>query len=178
MASLMIGRNPVSATGECGRFLLDKLPDSRPGDVMDHWIAMFDYGDGLKVQCRGKRFEGHDLPNQYGIYVRLHGSEGSLMADYSGEVMIRGKESFYGDRFMKEKIRSTYSRGIIENWRKLHENITSGNFAQDTVTPSIQSHYLALLAREACYKQGEAITWQDVVSSKAVLSFDAAGLKS
>ena len=178
MASLMIGRNPVSATGECGRFLLDKLPDARPGDVMDHWIAMFDYGDGLKVQCRGKRFEGHDLPNQYDIYVRLHGSEGSLMADYSGEVMIRGKDSFYGDRFMKEKIRSTYSRGIIENWKKLHENITSGNFAQDTVTPSIQSHYLALLAREACYKQGEAITWQDVVSSKAALSFDAAGLKS
>jgi predicted dehydrogenase len=178
MASLMIGRNPISATGECGRFLLDKLPEPRPGDVKDHWLAMFDYGDGLKVQFRGKRFEGHDLPNQHGIYVRLHGSEGSLMADYSGEVMIRGKESFFGDRFMKEKIRGIYNLGITENWKTFHDNITKGNFAQETVAPSVQSHYLALLGREACYRQGETVAWQDVVSSKAALSFDTAGLKS
>jgi myo-inositol 2-dehydrogenase / D-chiro-inositol 1-dehydrogenase len=177
MASLMIGRNPLSASGECGRFLLDELPDPRPGDVKDHWIAMFDYGNGFKVQFRGKRFHGHDLPNQHGIYVRLHGSEGSLMADYSGEVMIRGKESFYGDRFMKQKIRGIYNMGITENWKTFHHNVTTGNYAQETVAPSVQSHYLALLAREACYRNGESVTWDEVVASKEAFSFDTTGLR-
>jgi predicted dehydrogenase len=177
MASLMIGRNPLSATGWCGRVLLDKLPEPRPGDVRDHWIATYDYGDGFKVMFRGKRFDGHELPDHHGIYVKLHGSHGSLSADYSGEVMIRGEKSFYGDRFMKEKIRSIYNTGISRNWNTFHENITKGNFAQETVAPSVQSHYLALLAREACYKQGETVTWQDVVNSQAAFAFDTTDLK-
>ena len=178
MASLMIGRNPLSATGQCGRFLLDRYPDPRPGDVKDHWLATYDFGDGLKVVFRGKRLDGHELPDQHGIYVRLHGSGGSLLADYSGEVMIRGKESFYGDRFMKEKVRGIYNRGITENWKTFHDNITKGNHAQETVAPSVRSHYLALLAREACYRNGETVTWDEVVASKNAFAFDTTGLKS
>jgi predicted dehydrogenase len=178
MASLMIGRNPLSATGQCGRFLLDRYADPRPGDVKDHWLATYDFGDGLKVVFRGKRIDGHDLPDQHGIHVRLHGSEGSLLADYSGEVMIRGKESFYGDRFMKEKIRGIYNRGITENWKTFHDNITHGNYTQATVAPSIRSHYLALLGREACDRNGETVTWDEVVKSTKAFAFDTSGLKA
>ena len=176
LASLMIGRPPLSATGHCGRFLLDKMPDPRPGDVRDHWLATYDYGDGLEVHFRGKRFDFHQLPNHTGIFVKLHGSQGSLSADYSGEVMIRGEKSFYGDRFMKEKIRGIYNIGITNNWKTFHDNITKGNFAQETVAPSAQSHYLALLAREACYRGGEPVTWDELVNSKQALSFDTSGL--
>ena len=178
MASLMIGRKPISATGWCGRVLLDKLPVPRTGDVRDHWIATYDYGEGFKVMFRGKRFDGHELPDHHGIYVKLHGSHGSLSADYSGEVMIRGEKSFYGDRFMKEKIRGIYNIGISRNWNTFHENIAKGNYAQETVAPSVQSHYLALLAREACYKQGESVSWADVVNSKTAFEFDTSGLKA
>lgn len=145
---------------------------------MELWHAMIDYGDGLQVQFRGKRIEGHELPNQHGIYVKLHGNEGSLLADCSGEVMIRGKESFCGDRFMKEKIRRIYNIGITKNWQTFHDNITKGNHAQETVAQSVQSHYLALLAREACYKQGASVTWDEVVNSKIAMAFDTTGLKS
>ena len=178
MASLMIGRNPISASGYCGRYLLDHLPEPRPGDVRDHWVATYDYGDGLKVMFRGKRFDGHDLPDHHGIYVKLHGSQGSLTADYSGEVMIRGKKSFYGDRFMKEKIRGIYNKGVTNNWNTFHELVTKGDFSQATVAPSCQSHYLALLAREACYRGGEPVTWEEVVKSTKAMSFDATGLKA
>lgn len=178
MACLMIGRNPISATGWCGRFLLDKLSEPRPGDVRDHWIATYDYGDGFKVMFRGKRFDGHELPEHHGIHVKLHGSRGSLSADYSGEVMIRGEKPFYGDRFMNEKIRGIYNIGISRNWNTFFDNITKGNFTQETVAPSVQSHYLALLAREACYKQGESVTWNDVVNSKTAFEFDTTGLRA
>lgn len=177
MASHMIGRTPLSATGHCGRFLLDTLPNPRPGDVKDHWLATLDYGDGLKVVFRGKRFHAHDLPEHDGIFVKLHGSEGSLAADYSGEVMIRGKAPFYGDRFMKEKVRGIYNRGITENWKTFHQNITKSNYAQETVAASVQSHLVALLAREACYRGGSTVTWDEIVNSKTTLNFDTTELK-
>jgi myo-inositol 2-dehydrogenase / D-chiro-inositol 1-dehydrogenase len=176
MASMMLGRNPVSATGFCGRVLLDKLPEPRPGDVQDHWVAHFDYGGGFKVMFRGKRFGGHDLPDSNAIKFKLHGSRGSLLADYSGEVMIRGEKSFFGDRFMKEKIRGIYNIGISNNWNAFHGNITQGNYSQETVATSVQSHYLALLAREACYRGGDAVTWDEAVNSKKALEFDTTGL--
>lgn len=176
MASLMIGRDPLSATGYCGRMLLDRMPAPRPGDVRDHWIATYDYGDGLKVELRAKRFDGHDLTNHHGIFVKLHGSEGSLSADYSGEVMIRGAKSFSGDHFMKEKIRGIYELGVANNWKTFHDHITQGNFAQETVAPSVRSHYLALLAREACHRGGEKVAWDEVVSSKQAATFDTTGL--
>lgn len=187
LASLLIGRNPKSATGQCGRFLLDKLPDVPPSDVQDHWLVTYDYGDGLKVMFRGKRFDGHGLPEHHGIYVKLHGSLGSLSADYSGEVLVFGQKKFYGDRFMKEqgfaltkdnKFRGLYNKGITANWNTFHDCISKGDFSQATVAPSVQSHYLAMLAREAGYAQGKPVTWEDVVSSRKVMSFDVSGLKS
>jgi len=177
MASLLIGRIPVSATGWCGRVLLDKLPAPRPGDVMDHWIATYDYGDGLKVMFRNKRFDGHGMPDHHGIYVKLHGSEGSLLADYSGEVVIRGKEAFNGDRFMNERIRGIYNSGISRNWNTFHKDITEGNFAQETVAPSVRSHYLALLARDACEQNGTPVTWEQAIAG-AALEFDTTGLRA
>jgi len=140
-------------------------------------IATYDYGDGVKIGFRCKRFDGHGSSNHGGIYVNLHGTHGSLTADYKGEVLIRGENPFSGDRFMKEKIRGIYNIGISNNWKTFHDNISKGNFAQETVVPSVQSHYLALLAREACYRGGEPVTWDEVVGSKDAFEFDTTGLK-
>ncbi len=174
----MIGRNPVSAAGFCGRSLLDHMPTSTPGDVRDHWIATYDFGDGLKVGLRCKRLEAHGVANYGGIYMNLHGSHGSLHANYGGQALILGEKSFNGDKFMGEKIRGIYNSGISANWNTFYENIIKENFAQETVAPSVQSHYMALLAREACYRKGETVTWRQVVSDNTSIEFDTTGLKS
>ncbi len=67
---------------------------------------------------------------------------------------------------------------MTNNWKTLHDNMTKKNFAQETVAPSAQSHYLALLAREACYQQGKTVTWDQVINDKTSLEFDTTGLKS
>ncbi len=175
MASLMIGRNPVSATGYCGRNFLDSMPIA--SDVKDHWVATFDYGDGFKVQFRCKRFEHFAAPGHAAIYTKIFGTEGNLFVDYSGEVVIRGAKPFNGDRFMNEKIRGIYHRGITENWKTFYELVANRDYSQSTVAPSIQSQYLALLAREACEKGGAPVTWREVVENPAALKFDTTGLK-
>ncbi len=186
LASLMIGRNPISATGFCGRFLLDHMPDPRPGDVKDHWVATYDYGNNLKVMFRGKRFDGHDLQDHYGLHFKLHGTLGSLETSYKGPTTLKAAngKSFYSDRYMvkemgfEKPLHYIYNAGISRNWNTFHENITQGNFAQSTVAPSVQSHYLALLGREACYANGKPVTWDEVVASNEVMKFDKVGLKS
>lgn len=53
-----------------------------------------------------------------------------------------------------------------------------GNYAQETVAPSVRSHYLAMLAREACHRQGEVVTWDEVVKSTTAFQLDTTGLKA
>lgn len=176
MASLMIGRNPLSATGYCGRNFLDGMPIA--SDVRDHWVTTFDYGDGFKVQFRCKRFEHFAAPGHAAIYTKIFGTEGNLFADYSGEVVIRGEKPFNGDRFMNEKIRGIYHRGITENWKTFHDLVANRDYSQATVAPSVQSQYLALLARDACEKGGAPVIWDEVVKNPLALEFDTSGLKA
>ena len=176
MASLMIGRNPISATGYCGRNFLDHVPIA--SDVQDHFVATYDYGDGFNVQFRCKRFEHFATPGHAAIHTKIFGTEGNLFADYSGEVVIRGKKPFNGDRFMDERIRGIYHRGITENWKIFHDLVTRGDFSQATVAPSIQSQYLALLARDACENGGAPVTWDKTVNNPTAFEFDTTGLKA
>lgn len=186
LASLMIGRNPKSATGYGRRFLLDQLPDGRKSDVRDHWLITYDYGDGFEVMFRGKRFDGHNLPDHHGLYCKLHGSLGSLETHYNGPLMLRSSvqgKSFYGDRYMVKEMRlekplhHIYVPGIQRNFATFHKNITEGDFSQATVAPSVDSHYLALLGRDAGYADGNVVTWEETVNSKKVMEFDTSGLQ-
>ena len=111
---------------------------------------------------------------------------GSLETSYKGPTTLRAAngKSFYGDRYtvkemgFEKPLHYIYNAGISRNWNTFHENITKGNFAQATVASSVQSHYLALLAREACYANGKPVNWDEVVASKEVMQFDRVGLKS
>ncbi len=178
VASLFIGRPPVSATGQTGRNFLDGLSEPVPGDVQDLWIVEYDYGNGFKMHFRGKRFDQNEMPELWSNHVTLFGLNGGLYGDYEGEVYIRGEKSFNGDRFMKEKIRGIYDRGIQVNLNTFYNDVINENFAQETVAPSIESHYLALLGREAAYANGKTVTWEDIVNSKEVLELDTEGLKA
>ncbi len=68
MASLFIGRPPVSATGFCER----KMINDMPGDVRDISHAVYDYGDGFKAVLRAKRFNNYKISD--GIEVAIFGS--------------------------------------------------------------------------------------------------------
>lgn len=170
MASLMIGRPPLSATGFCERNIIREMP----GDVRDVTHVVYDYGDGFKCVLRAKRFQHHGISG--GIDLALFGEKGGLYATYKGEVYIKGEKDFNGDRYLGEKIRGIYNIGISKNWDTFYRNITEGDYSQATVKPSVDSHYLALLGREAAYAQGEKVTWNDILHSGKTMEFDTDGL--
>lgn len=170
MASLMIGRPPISATGFCERNIIKDMP----GDVRDVTSVVYDYGEGFKCMLRAKRFQHHKISG--GIDVALFGEKGGLYATYKGEVYIKGENNFSGDRYLGEKIRGIYNLGISKNWETFYKNITEGDYKQATVPPSVDSHYLALLGREAAYAQGSTVTWEDILKSKKTMNFDTGGL--
>lgn len=170
MASLMIGRQPVSATGFCERNIIKDMA----GDVRDITHVVYDYGEDFKCVLRAKRFNHNKISG--GIDLALFGEKGGLFATYKGEVYIKGENSFSGDRFMGEKIRGIYNIGISNNWDTFYKNITEGDFSQATVKPSVDSHYLALLGREAAYGQGATVTWDDILKSDKAMEFDTTGL--
>ncbi|PXA04732.1 hypothetical protein DDZ13_06055 [Coraliomargarita sinensis] len=171
MASLIIGRPPVSATGFCERNIINEMP----GDVRDVTSVVYDYGDGFKCVLRAKRFKHYQISG--GLDLALFGEKGGLFATYKGEVYIKGEAPFNGDRYMGEKIRGIYNLGILKNWDTFYRNITEGDYSQATVQPSVDSHYLALLGREAAYAQGASVTWDDIVKSRKSMEFDTSGLK-
>lgn len=170
MASLMIGRPPVSATGFSGREIITDMP----GDVRDITNVVYDYGDGFKCVLRAKRFDHHKISG--GISLGLWGGKGGLFATYKGEVYIKGENSFSGDRHMGERIRGIYNLGISKNWDTFYRNITEGDYRQATVQASVDSHHLALLGREAAYAQGATVTWDQIVNSSETMSFDTSSL--
>jgi len=123
---------------------------------------------------RAKRFQHHKISG--GIDVALFGEKGGLYTTYKGEVYIKGENNFSGDRHMGEKIRGIYNLGISKNWDTFYKNITKGDYSQATVAPSVDSHYLALLGREAAYAQGGTVTWEDIRQSRKTMEFDVSGL--
>jgi myo-inositol 2-dehydrogenase/D-chiro-inositol 1-dehydrogenase len=175
MASLFIGKPPVSATGFCERQFVDHTPETHPGDVRDVCNVVYDYGDGFKCVLRAKRFDHHKISG--GIEVGLFGTKGGLFSSYQGEIYIKGEKSFSGDRHMGERIRGIYNLGIANNWKTFYKNITEEDYSQATVQPSADSHYLALLAREAAYLQGKPITWDEITKSEKTSQFDTGKLK-
>lgn len=170
MASLFIGRPPVSASGFCERNMINDMP----GDVQDICVAAYDYGEGFKCVLRAKRFNHHKISG--GIETSLFGPKGGLFSSYKGEIYIKGENSFSGDRFEGKKIRGIYNLGVARNWDTFHKNITEQDYSQATVQPSVDSHYLALLAREASYAGGTTVHYEELVKSAKVLEYDTSGL--
>ena len=58
-----------------------------------------------------------------------------------------------------------------------HDAILNEDYSQPTVEPSVESHWLGLLGREACERNGETVNMDELLKAGKRLEFDPAGLK-
>ncbi|MBN1123450.1 MAG: hypothetical protein JXA82_00485 [Sedimentisphaerales bacterium] len=102
----------------------------------------------------------------------MFGNKGVLETEYGGQVLIRGENFYRGGRSP-----GIYQDGAIANIATFHKNITEGNYANDTVQPSVQSNLITILGRTAAY-QKRRVTWNELLRDTTRMEPDFTGLKA
>jgi myo-inositol 2-dehydrogenase/D-chiro-inositol 1-dehydrogenase len=162
VATWIIDADPVRAVGMGGRKL-------RPeGSIWDHFAVNYWFANEvvLSFTCIQSIPEVKDE-----IRCRVFGAEGVIDTDYFGNVSIRGNEPYKGG-----STGNLYTTGAQTNIHEFHQFITTGQYANETVAPSVRSNLTAVLGREAGYAGGE-VKFADLIKAGKRLSFDLSGLK-
>lgn len=158
---------PISATGACALKCHEKL-----GTCADNFTSYFRYADNVGFTFSGMQFN-NEGSQPSGIKVRVFGSGGVLETDYGGNVMVRGPKMYRGG-----KTSGIYLDGVKTNIAAFHRNITTGDWTNPTVAPSVQSNLITILARNAAYS-GDVLTWEKLLASTERLESAAVkGLKA
>jgi len=139
------------------------------GTCWDHFVVYYQYADDVAIQFSGRQFKGHGTAE--GIKNRMFGSQGILETEYGGAVVIRGANFFNGGRTAE-----IYESGAVNNITAFHQSITTGDFANPTVAPSVQSNLITILGRKAAFEK-RRVTWAEILKDEERLEPDLAGLK-
>ncbi|HUS74264.1 MAG TPA: hypothetical protein VMY06_14485, partial [Sedimentisphaerales bacterium] len=107
-----------------------------------------------------------------GIRNRMFGSKGVLETEYGGQVIIRGENFYRGGRSP-----GIYKDGAVANIATFHRNITSKNFDNTTVAPSVRSNLITILGRTAAYERRK-VTWDEIIKNNKKLDANLKGLKA
>lgn len=163
VATWVIDADPVRAQGMGGQRLRPK------GSIWDHFAVNFEFANGvpLSFTCIQSIPEMRDE-----IVCRAYGSEGYVYTDYFGEVWIRGNEPYPGG-----SVGNLYTTGAQVNIQEFHQAITTGDYRNPTVAPSVRSNLTAILGREAGYRGGE-LTFEELLQADRKLGIDLSGLRA
>jgi predicted dehydrogenase len=161
VATWILDQQPVRAYGKGGQ------KARTVGDCWDHFSVIFTFPQDLLVSFSSKQFgEGWD-----DILCRMYGTEGVIDTHYFGEVTIRGKKPYKGG-----KTDNLYTNGAVRNIATFYENVTSGEFSNPTVAPSVRSNLTTILGRMAAYDRRE-VAWDEMAKSQERFEPDLKGLK-
>jgi len=161
VATWFVNADPIKAVGQGGR--------SRPflGDCWDHYSILFYFPNDLVVTFTSKQV-GFGFDD---IMVRAHGTDGTVGTDYGGKCWLHSRD----DRF-EGATDNIYQVGVERNMDTFYEHITSGDYSNPTVTPSVRSNLTTILGRTAAYRGGEA-TWAQILQAKEKWEFNTKTLK-
>ncbi|MCF7973889.1 MAG: Gfo/Idh/MocA family oxidoreductase [Phycisphaerae bacterium] len=140
------------------------------GDCFDHFTCLYQYDNQVGVTFSSRQFPGHGVGHE-GIRNRMFGSNGVLETEYGGQVIIHGKSFYRGGSSPR-----IYEDGAVANIAEFHKNVTEGNYANDTVAPSVQSNLISIMGRTAAYTK-KRISWSDLLADTTKLKYDTRGLK-
>jgi len=164
VANWIMGEPPLWAVGTGG---LKARP--KAGTCWDHFVIYYQYANDVAIQFSGRQFKGHGTAE--GIKNRMFGSKGILETEYGGAVVIRGENFFNGGRTAE-----IYEAGAVNNIAAFHKSITTGDFTNPTVAPSVQSNLITILGRKAAYEK-RRVTWEELLKDEERLEPNLSGLK-
>jgi len=73
-------------------------------------------------------------------------------------------------------VENLYGEGINRNLDRFYHEIVNGDFANPTVTPSVNSTLACILGRDAA-EANSNLTWDEILAKKRVREVNLEGLK-
>ena len=162
VASWVLNAEPVKAYGTCAH------NRGFAGTCHDTWAVIFYYPGGVLCSFNSKQF-GHGYDD---ILCRVYGTNGTLDTHYGGKVSIRSSDDGFNGNSP-----NIYETGAVNNIASFHYAITTGDFSNPTVAPSVRSNFTTLLGRTAAYRNGE-FTWAELIRMNERIQIDLKGLKA
>ena len=141
------------------------------GDCWDHFSLLFQYPDDVAVVFTSKQYD--DRASDAGIVVNMFGSLGRLSTKYGGNVMLLGRDHEY----ITGKTSDIYQAGTVANIAAFHKMIATGDFANPTVAPAVESTLISIMGRTAAY-QRRLVTWNEIVRCTQRLDPKLSNLKA
>ncbi len=139
------------------------------GTCWDHFAVTFDFPENIPLSFHSKQV-GHGIDD---IQCRAYGLDGTADTHYSGEVWVRSRD----DLFNGGKLGNLYQEGVVNNIATFHNSITTGDYSNPTVAPSVRSNLTTILGRTAAYRHGVA-TWDEMIRANEKWEADLRGLKA
>jgi len=163
----VLGQTPVAAAG------ISRIARPEPhGDSHDMYGITYEFADGLIWTHTGRHASGTTGPDDPLATCEFLGSA-YMKIGYGGRALIRGGSKHYAGGTIDD----LYQAGAVRNIAAFHQQVTAGNFANDTVPMAVDSCLATILAREACLRKGR-MTMDELRKENRKIEVDLSGLKS
>ena len=159
------GQRPVAAAG--GSRICREHPH---GDAHDVCSVVFHYADGLVHNHFG---QGLSNNNDGTLLATFQGREANAQISYFGKSFIRGGPKSFGGG----KVENLYEAGAVRNIATFYQNVTTGQFANQTVPRAVDGVLTCVLGREAAARQ-TLLTMADLLQENVRLTVDLSGLQA
>ncbi len=159
------GQMPVSAMGA------SRIGRNDPhGDSHDAFSVTYEFPNGMILSHRGEHLKNR---SEFRSDCFAQGSDGWLESGYTSRVRILGTRTGWRGGDVVE----LYQRGAERNIDAFHKAVTTGDFSNPTIEPSINSTLATILGREAVRRRTK-LTLEEVLKENRRLEPDLKGLKA
>jgi predicted dehydrogenase len=161
----VLGQRPVAAMGA------SRICRANPhGDGRDVCSVVYDYADGLVHNHFGQGL-GNNTDGE--LSVRLYGRTANALLSYWGKAFVRGGPQHYPGG----PVENLYEAGAVRNIAAFHQNVTQGQFENETVRRAVDGVLTCILGREAAARRTR-LTMDELLKENKRLEVDLKGLKA
>ena len=165
VALWIAGQRPASAMGA------SRIGRTDPhGDSHDVFSVTYEFPNGMILNHRGEHLKNR---SEFRSDCLAQGSEGVLETGYTSRVRILGNRTGWRGGDVVE----LYPRGAERNIDAFHKAVTSGDYANSTIDPSIHATLTTILGREAARRRAK-LTLDEVLKENRRLAPDLSGLET
>lgn len=162
LACWLLAAAPLNAQGTGGKFR------DFVGDNLDHVSVIYQFPKDVVLTFSAKQV-GYGYEE---IMCRVFGTTGTADTHYYSKSILNAKEQ----RLVADP-KELYLTGAQANIATFYDSITTGNFANPTVAPSVRSTLATILGRMAVYRK-TTVSWEEMMRHPEHLVADLQGLKA